>query len=65
MMENPDIDGIHGSAGVASEVSPAGSFVDLKAECDALAVLSNCPSILNPCKGYNPTPIRVLSWIPA
>jgi urea carboxylase-associated protein 1 len=57
---NPD-----GSAAVASDVSPAGSFVDLKAERDVLAVLSNCPSILNPCNGYNPTPIRVLSWTPA
>jgi urea carboxylase-associated protein 1 len=54
-----------GKAAVASDVSPAGSFVDLKAECDVLAVLSNCPSILNPCNGYNPTPIRVLSWTPA
>jgi uncharacterized protein len=53
-----------GSAAVASKVSPPGSFVDLKAETDVLAVLSNCPSVLNPCNGYNPTPIRVVAWSP-
>lgn len=48
-----------GSAGVAADVSVRGSYVDLRAECDVLAVLSNCPQMHNPCNGYNPTPIRV------
>ena len=49
-----------GGAGVATDVSPPGSYVDLRAECDVLAVLSNCPQMHNPCNGYNPTPIRVM-----
>jgi uncharacterized protein len=49
-----------GRAGVAADVSPPGSYVDLRAECDVLAVLSNCPQMHNPCNGYNPTPIRVI-----
>jgi uncharacterized protein YcgI (DUF1989 family) len=49
-----------GNAGIAADVSPPGSFVDLRAERYVLAVLSNCPQMHNPCNGYNPTPIRVV-----
>jgi uncharacterized protein len=49
-----------GTAAVASEVSQPGSFVELRAERDVLAVLSNCPQMHNPCNGYNPTPIRAI-----
>lgn len=49
-----------GGAGVAVDVSPPGSFVDLRAETEILAVLSNCPQMHNPCNAYNPTPIRVI-----
>lgn len=49
-----------GQAGVADGVSPPGGYVDLLAETDVLAVLSNCPQMHNPCNGYNPTPIRVI-----
>lgn len=49
-----------GGAGIASDVSPPGSYVDLRAETDVLAVLSNCPQMHNPCNAYNPTPIRVI-----
>jgi hypothetical protein len=49
-----------GAAGVAADVSPPGSHVDLRAEMDVLAVLSNCPQMHNPCNAYNPTPIRVV-----
>lgn len=49
-----------GSLGVAADVSPPGSHVDLLAETDTLAVLSACPQMLNPCNGYNPTPVRVV-----
>jgi uncharacterized protein len=49
-----------GAAGVAADVSPPGSYVDLRAEIDVLAVLSNCPQMHNPCNAYNPTPIRVI-----
>jgi urea carboxylase-associated protein 1 len=54
-----------GSAGVADGVSPPGSLVELRAERDVLAVLSNCPQMHNPCNGYNPTPIRVTIYRPA
>jgi len=54
-----------GSAGVASDASPPGSHVDLRAERDVLAVLSNCPQMHNPCNGYNPTPIRVTIYRPS
>lgn len=48
-----------GSAGVAEAILKPGSYVSLRAECNVLAVLSNCPQMHNPCNGYNPTPIRV------
>jgi len=40
--------------------SEAGSYVDLLAEMDALAVISNCPQMNNPCNAGEPTPIRVM-----
>ena len=48
-----------GSAAIAHGVSPPGCEVALRAEVDALTVISNCPQVNNPCNGYNPTPIRV------
>jgi hypothetical protein len=54
-----------GSAGVADGVSQPGSYVELRAERDVLAVLSNCPQMHNPCNGYNPTPIQVVIRRPA
>ena len=43
-------------------VSGPGKYVELRAEMDVLAVISNCPQLNNPCNAYNPTPIRVLIW---
>lgn len=40
--------------------SEAGSYVELLAEMDALAVISNCPQVNNPCNAGEPTPIRVM-----
>jgi urea carboxylase-associated protein 1 len=48
-----------GRAGVATSELQPGSYVELRAERDVIAVLSNCPQMHNPCNGYNPTPIRV------
>jgi uncharacterized protein len=45
--------------------SKPGNYVDLRAECDVLAVLSNCPQMHNPCNAYNLTPIRAMIWRPA
>jgi urea carboxylase-associated protein 1 len=43
-------------------VSEAGKYVEMRAEMDTLAVISNCPQLNNPCNAYNPTPVRVLIW---
>ena len=43
-------------------VSGAGKYVELRAEMDVLALISNCPQLNNPCNAYNPTPVRVLIW---
>lgn len=36
-----------------------GAMVELRAEMRALAVISNCPQVNNPCNSGAPTPIRV------
>ena len=38
--------------------SKPGDHIDLRAEMDLVAVISNCPQENNPCNGFNPTPIR-------
>jgi urea carboxylase-associated protein 1 len=43
-------------------VSGAGRYVEMRAEMDVLALISNCPQLNNPCNAYNPTPIRLLVW---
>lgn len=42
--------------------SKAGDYVELRAEMDALAVISNCPQVNNPCNEGQPTDIRVVVW---
>jgi len=46
----------------ADGVSGPGRYVELRAERDVLALISNCPQLNNPCNGYNPTPIEVIIW---
>jgi urea carboxylase-associated protein 1 len=43
-------------------VSGSGKYVELRAEMDVLAMISNCPQLNNPCNAYNPTPVEVLIW---
>ena len=43
-------------------VSAGGRYVEMRAEMDVIALISNCPQLNNPCNAYNPTPIRVLIW---
>jgi urea carboxylase-associated protein 1 len=43
-------------------ISEAGRYVEMRAEMDVLALLSNCPQLNNPCNAYNPTPVEVLIW---
>src|SRR6185369_6826158 len=45
-----------GRMAIVDGLSKPGSHVDLRAERDVLAVLSNCPQMHNPCNAYNPTP---------
>lgn len=45
-------------------VSAAGRYVEMRAEMDVLALISNCPQLNNPCNAYNPTPVRLLVWDP-
>jgi len=45
--------------------SHPGAHVDLRAEMEALAIVSNCPQVNNPCNDGRPTPIRVAVWSPA
>jgi urea carboxylase-associated protein 1 len=43
-------------------ISEAGRYVEMRAETDVLALISNCPQLNNPCNAYNPTPVEVLVW---
>ena len=43
-----------------SGYSEAGDYVCLQAGMNALAVISNCPQMNNPCNNGAPTPIRVI-----
>ncbi|MEM7144620.1 MAG: urea amidolyase associated protein UAAP2 [Verrucomicrobiota bacterium] len=43
-------------------ISAPGRYVEMRAEMDVIALISNCPQLNNPCNGYNPTPVRVLIW---
>jgi uncharacterized protein len=49
-----------GTLGIVDGISAAGLYVDLLAEMDLVAVISNCPQINNPCNAFNPTPLRVI-----
>lgn len=46
----------------ADGVSDKGKYVELRAERDVIALISNCPQLNNPCNAYNPTPIEVIIW---
>ena len=39
----------------------AGDYVELRAEMNALAIISNCPQVNNPCNQGNPTAIKVVT----
>ncbi len=54
--------GEDGRMAIVDGVSKPGDYIDLRAEMDVLAVLSNCPQINNPATDYNPTPIRVVIY---
>jgi uncharacterized protein YcgI (DUF1989 family) len=39
---------------------PAGATITLRAEMDAVALLSACPQDLTPCNDFNPTPMKLV-----
>jgi urea carboxylase-associated protein 1 len=43
-------------------ISEPGKYVEMRAETDVLALISNCPQLNNPCNAYNPTPVEVFIW---
>lgn len=43
-------------------ISEPGKYVEMRAETDVLALISNCPQLNNPCNAYNPTPVEVVIW---
>lgn len=49
-----------GEMAIADGFSKPGDHIDLLAEMDVLAVLSNCPQMNNPANAYNPTPIQII-----
>jgi len=49
-----------GALGIVDGISAPGLYVDLRADMDLVAVVSNCPQINNPCNGFNPTPVRMI-----
>ena len=51
--------GAAGEAAIALGSSKPGDYVTLRARMDVLAVISNCPQVLNPCNNFNPTEIEV------
>jgi len=46
----------------APSLSRAGNYIELRADMDVLAVISNCPQVNNPCNSGQPTPIRVVVY---
>jgi hypothetical protein len=44
----------------AASPSKAGNYIELRAEMDVIAVISNCPQVNNPCNSGRPTPIQVM-----
>ena len=50
----------NGEMDMGPSISKAGDYVELRAECDVVAVISNCPQVNNPVNDYNPTPIRIV-----
>jgi uncharacterized protein len=54
----------NGAMGMGPGISKPGDYVDLRAEMDVLAVVSNCPQVNNPVNDFNPTPVRAIVYQP-
>ena len=55
----------NGELQIRAPLSRPGDHVDLAAEMDCLAMISNCPQILNPANNFNPTPVRMVTFAAA
>jgi urea carboxylase-associated protein 1 len=53
-----------GTLGIVDGVSAPGLTVTLEAQIDTLVLVSNCPQINNPCNGFDPTPVRMVTTRP-
>ena len=53
-----------GAMALVEGYSQPGDLVELQAEMDALAIVSNCPQTRNPVNAFTPTPIRIILWYP-
>ncbi|MCD2156128.1 MULTISPECIES: urea amidolyase associated protein UAAP2 [Rhodococcus] len=49
-----------GTLGIVDGLSAPGKRLALRAERDALVLVSNCPQINNPCNGFDPTAVRMI-----
>ena len=49
-----------GTLTFADGISDAGRYVEMQADMDVYALISNCPQLNNPCNAYNPTPVQLL-----
>jgi urea carboxylase-associated protein 1 len=56
--------GADGAVDVGPGRSGPGDYVDLRAEMDVLAVISNCPQVNNPVNDFKPTPVRAILYQP-
>ncbi|MBV9065612.1 MAG: DUF1989 domain-containing protein [Methylobacteriaceae bacterium] len=54
--------GREGEMAIAEGPSKPGDFVDLVAERDVICVASNCTQLYNPANGFNPTPVRIITY---
>ena len=50
-----------GTFEIREPTSEPGDYYDLRAEMDLVIGVSNCPQERNPCNGFDPTPIRVIT----
>ena len=53
-----------GAMAMGPSISEPGDHVDLRAEMDVLAVISNCPQMNNPVNDYRPTPVQAVIYLP-
>lgn len=53
-----------GTVTIEEPVDKAGDYIDLRADMDVLAALSNCPQVLNPCNSWKLKPLKVILYEP-